>query len=478
MVLGFGPLPADVTAGANRTLTVWLPDDNIYHVYFEQPSYTAAEGGAWARVTVVLSEAWKPWRNETVTVPLYTGELRGGALTDDFSGVPGSVTFAPGRTRASFTVAATDDNENDDGESVVLGFSYAFPDDLEAGRGPASTTVRLADNDGLREVLVRSGAAVYATAEGGDDATVRVHLSAAPGRSVTVPLTVAETAASGSDYSGVPASLTFGANETGKSFTVAATDDTENDDLESIRLSFGTLPESVLSGEPSTATVNLDDNDGSQRMIEVYFDANNGVLRTVREGGSHYMGVTLTEKPGKQVTIPLAATRRGGATAADYELEPATVTFKAGQRKANVRVSAVDDTEDDGGEGFRVDFGTLPKGIVAQEEWGAYPTFDIIDNDGPPRVSVEDDSVREWPNPQSYLSFRLTLDREFDGEVKVDYATVDGTAKAGEGLRGGKRDADLRQMGDRDDRMGAGDPRRGGRGDRGDDAPAVQCPRS
>ena len=56
-----------------------------------------------------------------------------------------------------------------------------------------------------------------------------VSLSAAPKREVVIPLTATATGGataqgeSGEDYTGIPSSLTFGANETEKTFTVTAT---------------------------------------------------------------------------------------------------------------------------------------------------------------------------------------------------------------------------------------------------------------
>ena len=48
------------------------------------------------------------------------------------------------------------------------------------------------------------------------------------------------------------------------------------------------------------------------------------------------------------------------------------------------------------------------------------------------QISVADASKREWPNPQAYLVFDVTLDRDADEEVRVDYTTEDGTAVAGQ----------------------------------------------
>ena len=81
-----------------------------------QGSYTVAEG-ATQSVTVTLSA--DPER--TVVVPIATVN-QGTASDADYSGVPSSVTFDAGETSQSFTFSATQDTDNDDGESVQRGF--------------------------------------------------------------------------------------------------------------------------------------------------------------------------------------------------------------------------------------------------------------------------------------------------------------------------------------------------------------------
>ena len=86
------------------------------------------------------------------------------------------------------------------------------------------------------------GAAAY-TAEEGGTAAITVILDQAPEREVVIPLiSTNENGATDADYSGVPASLTFGSGDTEQSFTFTAVDDADNDDGETVKLSFGTLP--------------------------------------------------------------------------------------------------------------------------------------------------------------------------------------------------------------------------------------------
>ena len=226
--LGFGELPSGVLLGSPSTATVALVEDadvSTWYVWFGESSYTVTEG-ATARVTLHLNAPWKPELNEALTVPLFDPQHENGASADDYSGVPESVTFQRGQTQTSFTVRATDDSEDDDGESVLI----ALPPPVSGrpGSGPLrarAATLHIADTDGETAVTVSFDAANYTAAEGGATATVRVRLDAAPGREVTIELTKTHRGATAADYSGLPDNVTFGASETVQSFTVTATDD-------------------------------------------------------------------------------------------------------------------------------------------------------------------------------------------------------------------------------------------------------------
>ena len=104
-------------------------------------------------------------------------------------------------------------------------------------------------------------AATFSVTEG-EVVTVTVELARAVTDTVTIPINVTHNGgASEDDYSGEPENVIFNSGEMSKTFTIMATDDSDNDDGESLTLSFGTLPAGVNAGSPATATVNITDND-------------------------------------------------------------------------------------------------------------------------------------------------------------------------------------------------------------------------
>ena len=343
-----------------------------------------------------LSYANRP----ATSTPTITGTAQVGAtLTAD----PSGITDADGLTGASYTYrwirvdggtetaisGATSDTyvpvAADVGKQVKV--EVTFTDDggnietLESGPYPSGGTIIAAV---VGSVSVKFASSTYSATEGGS-VTVMVQLSDTPASQVTIPLTRTNLGgATNADYSGFPtAGLTFGTSDTSQTFTLLATDDSVDDDDESVEIGFGTLPSGVVEGSPATATVSLVDNDAAPPTVR--FGAPS---YTATEGGAAAtVTVELSEAVGSSTTIPLTPTNRGGATNADYTGVPPNVTFGASQRSTTFTVTAVDDSDNDRGESVRIGFGTLPSGVV--EGSPATATVALEDNDAwqPPTVS-------------------------------------------------------------------------------------------
>ena len=87
----------------------------------------------------------------------------------------------------------------------------------------------------------------------GEVVTVTVDLARAAVEAVTIPIAVTHNdGASAADYSLEPASssLTFDIGEVSKPFTITATDDSDNDDGESLTLRFGHAARWGQCGQP------------------------------------------------------------------------------------------------------------------------------------------------------------------------------------------------------------------------------------
>ena len=335
-------------------------------VNFSPESHTLSEGET-VEVQVTLGDVM----GLDVVIPL-TVEKLGNATEEDYSGIPETIKFLSGETQHSFNVMITDDQLDDDDEQIRIIFGE-IPIGIFVG-DTIRTTITIVDDDDP-EVEVSFGQPAYDVAEGASQ-TVTVNLSADPERTVVIPLTATnQDGASDADYS-VPASVTFDTGETTKDITFAATDDSEDDDGESVKLTFGTLPDRVTAGAQDETVVSIDDDDAPTSVAVSWGD----VSYTVAEGGTVTVTVELDDDPEKAVTVPIQATGQNGATSSDYSGVPTSVTFNSGDTAKTFDFQAAQDTLDDEGESVQLSFGpTLPTGVT--EGAPGTTTVSITDDD-------------------------------------------------------------------------------------------------
>ena len=402
LLLGFGPLPLpdSVSLGTYSQSTVSITDDDVpaVTVSFEEASYTVAEsddtttsGVEEHKVTVKVKLSADPERK--VIIPI--GELRlGGAAPEDYSGVPGDVTFESGDTEMSFTFTALHDTVDDDGEQLRLTLA-PLPAGV-TGAAPYSAVFSITDDDDP-QVEVTISSSVTTVAEGGT-ATITVSLDKDPEREVIVLITRVNLggASAVDDYSGVPDDVTFAdGGPTTQSFTFVAADDTVDDDDEGVTIGFGTLPASVSAGTSNEITISIDDNDVPE--VTVSFEKS---LYTVAESDDtttsgveeHKVAVKviLSADPERNLTIPLSPEGLGDISSADYSGIPANISFSTDDTNKTEKTftfTATHDDADDDGEGVKITFDTdnLPDRVSVG---GTDETIISITDDDFPSIKV------------------------------------------------------------------------------------------
>ena len=249
--LTFGELPDRVTEGSVSTTTVTITDDDIAGVTISETELTIEEGGSDTYTVVLDSE---PTATTTVTV--------NDPSNTDVTAEPESLTFTTESWDTEQTVMITAGQDEDStGDTATVTHTVASADSDYQGAAASDVIVTVTDADDPA-VSVSFGQGTYSATEGGG-VEVSVILSVAPERRAVVPLTrTNQHEASDADYSGVPDSVTFESVDTEKSFTLTAIDDDVDDDGESVKLTFGSLPPGVSGGATTEAIVTISDNDG------------------------------------------------------------------------------------------------------------------------------------------------------------------------------------------------------------------------
>ncbi len=318
--------------GANETATIALGDDDfpVLTVEYGQDSQLLAEGET-VQVTVRLSAL--PERE--VSIPL-TATGQGGAVAADYN-VPASVTFAEDETENTVAFMAVDDAEDDDGETVKLGFGTAnLPERITAGTRN-ETTLKIDDNDNPI-VTVMFAQTSYTVDEGGTQ-QVTVTVSANPERTIIIPITATpQGTASAADYSVSPSVTFTDGGALSRTFTIEGAQDLIDDDNESVTLGFGTMPDPrVSAGTPAEATVSINDDD----TADILFSPLEPAVTEADASGGEY-AVTLATEPTVEVTVTIT-----GDVGTDLSLVNDTLTFTDDDwtTPQTVRVTAAPDLD-------------------------------------------------------------------------------------------------------------------------------------
>jgi len=292
---GDGDGGADDDGGAQIDAAVDAPD-GIYVVV--SPSVTTVSEGGQVTVRVSLSEA--PAADRTI---LITGVA--GVLTP----TPAMLTFTPDNWNVQRTVilASAQDDDADDSPVTVLFDGQGLVAD-------GTAQVMVTDDDSL--TLIVTPPSSLGVTEGASG-QVQVQLSARPSASVVVAVMTVDAAVAGASTP----QLTFTtANwDTAQAITVTGVADVDTAD-----------DTTLLVLDPATegiATVNLAINVTDDDIVAI--DATPTNLGTITEaagaGHSATFAVRLTQAPGANVTVNLAATPAAAVT-----VTPAQLTFTPG----------------------------------------------------------------------------------------------------------------------------------------------------
>ena len=260
-------------------------------VNFGAAAYTAAEDGAAATVQVTLDKA--PNRILNITITATPGN---DADTGDYSVSPTRAVFGASDTATEITVTATDDNIDDDNETVTLTFGTPLPDGVSAG-GTVSAVVTITDDDEAAVVLNVE----TLTISEGRTGTVQVSLATQPSAAVSVVIAGFD----GTDVSLTgSATLNFTTSTWNSPQTVvlsAAQDDDDNAEDDLVTLTF-TATGGGYSGLSASLAVTVDDDE------------------TPNAPATGFPVIQGTPEVGEQLTVDIS-------TIADANGLPSTSTF-------------------------------------------------------------------------------------------------------------------------------------------------------
>ena len=410
---------------------------------------TVTEGDATTDYTVSLSPSGvTPTLDLTVDYSSADGTAEAGT---DYDGVSGTLTFTQTAAGSqTFTVETTEDTLVESGETFTVTL-----DDPTGGGGPAASrhateytvTTTITDDDALAGITLSADPdTLEEDSETTETVTVTATLNGGKRTEATVVTigTLEGTATKDTDYTvnTALASITIPADSTSGTgtFTITPIDDKVVEGNETIIIP-GTTTVTGLT--VTSATITMKDLNGTTKddpSDEDWTDLKiTGPASGVAEGSNATFTVTLSASVASQVQVawsaPLAA---DAAAAADLGTTSGTVTFAANSAAGATRtitVGAEDDNLSETDESFTVTLGTITttlpstQVILKSDESSASATISESD---PITVSISGpSSVDEGDTTTNYTVSLSPSGVTPTDDLKVDYATGDGTATAG-----------------------------------------------
>jgi hypothetical protein len=256
--------------------------------------------------------------------------------------------------------------------------------------------------------------------------TVSVPLPTDTPISMTVS-TVNGTAVAGVDYtarSGFAVSIP--ANQTSRTVSVVVRGDYTPEPDETFTLDVANLVGGVVADGTGTGTIVDEDPVESLPLVSIDdFE----VVESNRASFTVQLRVSLSAPFPAPVTVDFATALGGTATPGeDYTAVPPTrVTFAAGVTERVARVTLLGDAVIESDEDLIVALSNAVNAVIGDGE----AQILVIDDDTVPVLLVNPVTVTEGDAGNTTAVFTIELDRPYGVQVRVRYATVNGTATGG-----------------------------------------------
>jgi len=357
--------------------------------------------------SAIMSVTLSPITVNSVTVNYDTSN--GSAIVPaDYTSNAGTITFNPGQTTKTVSVAIIEDEVDENDEQFFFQLSTA--NNAVLSRDQA--VVKIVDNDFPPSLSV-SDMSVDESAGTVNLALVLNKISALP---ITVNYdTVNNSAIQPLDYLSTSGVVTFAPGEISSAIPIVIIDDNfdEPDETFHLNLSDG----SNVTLNKSQVSINIADNDFPSLNVE---DVSINEFEP-----SVLLNITLSAMSNQTVTVDFATSNNSATATEDYGVVTGSVSFAPGETTKTILIPIVNDDLDELDEYFSVNYTNVSNAILSASS----SQITIVDNDGQPSINVSDVTIDEGGVNASVI---VTLSSPSGLDVNVNYATANGSANFGQ----------------------------------------------
>ncbi|MBN1670811.1 MAG: hypothetical protein JXR37_07255 [Kiritimatiellae bacterium] len=395
--------------GANTLHTYTITDNEDADVDFDITGSGGDESVAGVNLVVALDME----SAYTVTVDY---SVAGGTASDpaDYTYEAGTLTFDPGQTNKSVALTVTDDAIDEPDETVIVQASNASNAALGAN---ALHTYTIADNE---DADVDFDVSASSQSETASPANLVVALDMESAYTVTLDYAVSGgTAADPDDYSLADATLTFDPGQTNKTITLTVNDDEMEEGDETVEVTLSGASGAAL-GSISVHTFTISDDDAAE--INFGEPASAGAESTTPVP----LGVFLSLPSVFTIRVNYAVSGGTATDGVDFTLEAGTLTFDPGVTNKSFQLTVSDDDLHEANETVQMQLSGAVNATV-----GGTNVYTYTINDNDPADVHFDLSASGAAESATPANLAVSINRESELEITVDYAATDGTAGNG-----------------------------------------------
>ncbi len=299
-----------------------------------------------------------------VTVSYATADGTAQAPGDYFIAT-GTLTFVPGQTTNTISVAVNGDTISEPDETFFVNLSSPTNATIAKAQGLGT----ILNDDQPNSTQLQFNSATYSVNEGGGTATISLTRTGGSSGAVSVQYATSNgSATAGQDYTATSGTLTWADGDSSpRSFTVPITDDTLNEANETVNVALSNPGGGATLGSPSTAVLTIVDDDPAPSLSINDVSQAEGNSSTT----TFSFSVTLSAASGQPVTADYATVAGTATLGNDFQPASGTLTFVPGETQKPITVLVNGDTQDEPDETFRSSTTTRP----ARQPFNLAPLF-------------------------------------------------------------------------------------------------------
>ncbi len=335
----------------------------------------------------------------------------------DYLATSGTLTFNPNNLTQTISVPLVNSELVELDEIFLVNIFNLQTQGLAVSIADTQAEVTIDDDDQAKVIIDE----ISVNEETGS-AILTVSLDHPVDTSISVDYSTADgTATSGSDYQSTTGTLTFNPNQQTQTITIPLINTSLVEDEEYFLVNLSNLQSNgrdVVLGMTQTV-VTITDTDQPAFSIDDII---------VNEGSATAnITITLDQPLTSIVTVDFSTADQTATSGTDYQATSGTVIFNPGDTSIIIQIPIINSDTTEVDETFIVNLSN-PQSSVYEPTLATSQAIVTIQDNDPGSISINDISINEGTGTALVT---VSLDREANTAVSIDYATSDGSAVSG-----------------------------------------------